>query len=245
MMRPLTRSLLRSFSIQGSWNFETLLGYGFGFALLPVLRSVYGRDGMALREALARHSRLFNSHPYLSPLALAAVARLEVERQPPETVERFKTALRGALGGLGDRVIWAGWRPVCLLAALAALLSGAPWWLAVGGFLVLYNAGHIALRWWAFRVGWRQGLSVAARLRHSWFWDADRPLHQAGPFLLGLTAVLLLGRGVGGDWGVLPATATGLALLAGVLLGPRVRRWAEAAVVIFLIVGLLVGTMPA
>ena len=33
--------LLRSFTIQGSWNYRTMLGGGFAFAILPVLRRVY------------------------------------------------------------------------------------------------------------------------------------------------------------------------------------------------------------
>lgn len=249
IVRPLTRSLLRSFSIQASWNFETIIGYGFAFALLPILRSVYGSDGAELRAAVARHSRLFNSHPYLSPLALAAVARLEVERQPPELVERFKSALRGALGGLGDRVVWAGWRPCCVMVALIALLAGAPWWLAVGGFLLLYNAGHLALRWWSFRVGWREGLGVAARLRASWLWQAERRLHQVGPFLAGVLLALLIGAAVeaGAAPGRTPWPAIGLAsaVLIGIGVGPGVRRWAEGGLAAAVLVGLTLGAWPA
>lgn len=248
-MRALTRTLLRSFSVQGSWNFETMLGYGFGYALLPVLRDVHGADGPAVRQAAERHSRLFNSHPYLSPLALAAVARLEVERQPPQLIERFKTALRGALGGLGDRVVWAGWRPACILLSLVVLLAGAPWWLGVGGFLLIYNAGHLALRWWGFRVGWREGMSVAARLRGSWLWDAEGPLHQAGPFLLGAVAALLVGHGLPAPWSsawtpLFGAVAV-VALLLGLGFGPRIRHWAEAALLLSLVVGFGAGVVGA
>ena len=239
--RPLSRVLLRSFAVQGSWNFETMIGIGFAYALMPVLRSVYGRDSAALRQAVTRHGRLFNSHPYLSPLALAAVARLEVERQPPELIDRFKTALRGALGGLGDRVVWAGWRPLCVAAALLALLAGAPWWAAVAGFLLLYNAGHVWLRWWSFSVGWRDGLAVAARLRASWLWEVERPLHEAGPFVLGALLVLLIGGGVGGGWGVYPALGAGAAAIVGVLAGPRVRIWSEVALLMVVFVAFVSG----
>jgi PTS system mannose-specific IID component len=83
------RVLLRSFAIQGSWNYRTLLGTGFGFALLPALRAIYAGRPDALQEAVRRHTTLFNCHPYLAGVALGAVARLEDEGTPPETVERF------------------------------------------------------------------------------------------------------------------------------------------------------------
>ncbi len=91
---------LRSFSVQGSWNYQTLIGTGFAFLLLPALRRVYRGEEEALREAVARHSELFNSHPYLVTVAAGAVARLEEERTPPEVIRRFKSALRGCLGSL-------------------------------------------------------------------------------------------------------------------------------------------------
>ncbi|MGH7481021.1 MAG: PTS system mannose/fructose/sorbose family transporter subunit IID, partial [Longimicrobiales bacterium] len=134
--------LLRSLMIQASWNYRTLLGTGFAFALLPVLRRLYG-DGEPLDRAVRRHAALFNSHPYLSPMALGAVARLEADGEPEAVIERFKNAVRGSLGTLGDRLIWAGWRPVCLLAALTLFAAGLDGWVAALVFLGLYNAGHI------------------------------------------------------------------------------------------------------
>src|SRR5207245_9271255 len=35
---------------------------------------------------------------------------------------------------------------------------------AVGAFLVVYNLGHVALRWWALRAGWAYGLRVGSAL---------------------------------------------------------------------------------
>lgn len=237
----LPRVFLRSFAIQGSWNFETLVGYGFAFALLPVLRAVYRNRPDDLARAIGRHARLFNTHPYLSPIALGAVARLEVEGKPPEVIERFKAAVRGALGGLGDRLVWAGWRPVCILAALALLLAGAPWWVVVFGFLLVYNAGHVALRSWAFRVGWEESTAIAAKLRSSWIWDAERILRAFGPALLGACAVLLV---AGEETGLPPLSrawtaVAAAALVAGIALGGRARRPLELVLLLFALVGYL------
>src|SRR5690606_27816165 len=51
---------LRSFAVQGSWNYRTLIGAGFAFALLPALKALYGRDAGRLNDAMASHCRLFN-----------------------------------------------------------------------------------------------------------------------------------------------------------------------------------------
>jgi len=240
-VRRLPRVFLRSFAIQGSWNFETLVGYGFAYAMLPVLRAVYRDRPDELARAVGRHARLFNSHPYLSPLALGAVARLEVEGKSPDVIERFKAAVRGALGGLGDRLVWAGWRPVCILASIALLMLGAPWWAVVVGFLVVYNVAHVGLRAWAFRLGWEESTRVASTLRSSWIWDAERALRALGPALLGVCAVLLLaGRGPHFEAVSLPWLALGVVGLAlGFILGGRARRPLELLLLLFALIGYL------
>ena len=98
-MTPLPRSvrramLLRSFAVQGSWNYQTLIGTGLAFVLAPALRHVYGADPGRLRDAVGRHAELFNAHPYLAGLAAGALARLEADGVPPETIGRFKNAIR-------------------------------------------------------------------------------------------------------------------------------------------------------
>ncbi len=41
----------------------------------------------------------------------------------------------------------------------------------------MYNAGHVALRWWALQAGWTHGARVASALHH--------PLLQRGVAVLG------------------------------------------------------------
>ncbi|HSJ12941.1 MAG TPA: PTS system mannose/fructose/sorbose family transporter subunit IID [Longimicrobiales bacterium] len=217
------RVFLRSFAIQGSWNYRTLLGTGFAFALLPVLRVVY-RERTALHAAVDRHASLFNSHPYLAGIALGAVARLEADGAPPELIERFKAALRGSLGQLGDRLVWAGWRPACVLLALALLLAGLPWWGVLAVFLLVYNAGHIALRWWALRTGFESGRQVAERVRAAGLDALRERIATAGALGTGVLLPLLVVRGAGMEpvtlWGSLLAAS---AAALGVLFGARIR----------------------
>jgi mannose PTS system EIID component len=233
----------RAMSIQGSWNYETLSGPGFGFAILPALRRLYP-DPAELDAAVRRHQAMFNSHPYLATLALGAVIRLEQDGEDPAMIERFKAALRGSLGTLGDQLVWAGWRPICVLAALGLLLAGAPWYVAMGTFLVLYNIGHVALMSWGLSVGFRDGRYVADRLRSSVIRRVQPRLMAMGAFLAAFTATLVVTGGIpyldtapGWLWGVLALVS----VAAGARWGERVRRLGVAAVAALAVAGLVAG----
>ena len=235
--------LLRSFAIQGSWNYRTLLGTGFGFALLPALRAIYAGNPDALQDAVRRHTTLFNCHPYLAGIALGAVARLESEGAPPEMIERFKSALRSALGSLGDRMVWAGLRPCCLLLALALLLLGTPWWLALVVFLAVYNTAHIALRWWSLSMGWNAGRGVAERLRASNLSRYHEGFAHAGAFLLGLSLPLVAAGALTGDTLSTPwVMAAFLAAVVGLRFRAAVRDPLTVALVTVALLGFLLRT---
>src|SRR5689334_21061395 len=158
---------LRLLAIQGSWNYEILLGNGIGFCLEPALRLLpEGIHSDHFKQALARESKYFNAHPYLAAVAVGALARAELDGEPPERIERFRTALCGPLGSVGDRLVWAGWLPFSSLLALAVFGLGASAGTVVVTFLVVYNVGHFALRVWGLRTGWAHGLRVAQALGH-------------------------------------------------------------------------------
>lgn len=228
----LASSFVRLFLIQGSWNYHTMLGCGFAFAMLPGLRSLYGADAKEMTEALGRHVELFNAHPYLSGVALGAVLQLERSGADPETVRRFKLAVRGPLGSLGDALVWASWLPAVSVLALALFWSGLPGWVSVVGFLLVYNLGHVGLRVWGFRVGLTEGRDVGRRLASAGLAAWTKRIEAAGALLLGALAGVLLAReggllDAGLPWAALAITA----FLAGLLLGHRAWRPAAATAV--------------
>ena len=160
----LANSFLRLFAVQGSWNYQRMLGIGVGVAAEPLLRDLKKEnDDAAYRAAVARSARFFNAHPYLAGLAVGAAARAEYDGMPPAQIIRFREALVSPLGALGDQLVWAGWLPLLASAALAAIALGSGW-IAVVAFMLLYNVGHVALRWWALTAGWNHGAHVAAAL---------------------------------------------------------------------------------
>lgn len=231
---------LRLFAVQGSWNYETMLGNGIAFAVEPALRLLPGgRGGAAYRAALARQGAYFNAHPYLASVAVGALARAELDGEAPERIERFRTACCGPLGSVGDRLVWAGWLPACSLLALAAFGLGASAAGVVSLFLVSYNAGHLALRIWGLRAGYRDGLRVAQTL--------GTPLLRKGPAHLSRVAALFAGialplalRGVVGSTHgtlaiVLALAAIGAAALARLHGRVEGRRLAVAGLAAFLL----------
>jgi mannose PTS system EIID component len=186
---------LRLLAIQGSWNYELLMGTGIAFCAEPALRRLPGGpDGPAYREALAREGQYFNAHPYLASLAVGSLVRAELDQVPGSKIERFRTALCGPLGSVGDRLVWAGWLPVCSLLALVAFGAGAPAWLVALIFLGVYNAGHVALRLWGLSTGLESGMKVAKSLGGPVFRRGPEYIARAGALLAGVAIPAALAR---------------------------------------------------
>lgn len=181
--------LLRMLAIQGAWNYETLLGNGIGFAMEPALRLLpEGVHSQRFKEAMARQSKYFNAHPYLASVAVGALARAELDGEAPAKIERLRTALAGPLGSVGDRLIWAGWLPFCSLLALTVYGFGGGPVLVLLTFLGVFNVGHIALRVWGLRAGWKHGMRVAQAL--------GNPVLRYGPDVIAPLAAFTAGLGV-------------------------------------------------
>lgn len=235
---PVVSAFLRCFVIQGSWNYHTMLGSGFAFAVLPGLKRIHADDPEGLEASVERHLEHFNAHPYLSGIAVGAALRLESDGAPPQLIRRFKTAVRGPLGGLGDTLVWASWLPAASLTALAMIWLGVSGWVAVLTFLLVYNAGHLALRAWGFRVGLREGHGVARVLGRAELGRWTERVRSVATVLLGLLvgAVLAAPDGLlatGALWTFLAFAS----FLGGLFVGHRAWRPAAAGVVV--VVGVL------
>lgn len=238
----------RVLAVQGAWNYELMLGTGIGFAVEPALRALPGGPGGdAYRAALARQSRYFNAHPYLAAVAVGALARAELAGHPPAQIERLRTAICGPLGSVGDRLVWAGWLPCCSLTALLAYGLGAGPGTVVVLFLVLFNAGHIGLRAWGLRVGWRNGPRVASVLATPVLRQGPQYIARAVMLLAGTAIPLAMRRALAGvrlppmqgPVAATVGTAPAVAILAAVALGAalvwlhgRVEGWRTATLVL-------------
>ncbi len=227
----------RMLAIQGSWNYETLLGNGVGFCVEPALRLLPGGvHGPAFKAAMTRESAYFNAHPYLASVAVGALVRAELSGVPPMHIERFRTALCGPLGSVGDRLVWAGWLPFCSLIGLLCFGLGSGPAAVLITFFVLYNAGHLALRVWGLHVGWTRGLGVASALANPVLRQGPTHLARAAAATAGVALPLTAARLLGHHVALLGVVLGGAALAAVVLvrLHGRVEGYKAALVLIAL-----------
>lgn len=217
---------LRLLAVQGSWNYETLLGTGIGFVMEPALRRLPGGvNGPQYCAALARESRYFNAHPYLAGIAVGALTRAELDGVDPARIERFRSALASPLGSVGDRLVWASWLPFCSVVALGVYGAGGSPSEVVGTFLLLYNVGHFLLRAWGLRTGLERGLNVASALGNPVLRQGPQYIGSAAALIAGVALPLALERVVGP--GRVLAGGIIVAAFVGILLLARLREHAE------------------
>jgi len=227
--------VLRSAWLQASLNYEGMQNLGCLFCLVPVALWLK-LDRQEWRAFVRRHLGLFNSNPFISPLGLGALARLEADHHrgarplAEDTIERFSARLSAPLGAVGDSLFWAAVRPqMVLLGSLVALLAGG-WGLAV--LLVGFAAWQWTYRWLTFSWGWTLGTQVGVMLRD---WRLRRPAQIAGLIAAtcaGALVVVLFLRGYARVTGTAPdwrssAVFIVAAIGAGVLgYGRRHATWA-------------------
>jgi len=210
------RALLRLLAVQGTWNYERLLGVGMGYAAEPLLEDLKTVDPVRHGEAVVRSAEFFNCNPNLAGLALGATVRAEYEAVPGAQIARLRTALCSPLGALGDELFWAGLVPALMGLALAGVTLGAGWW-AILGFLALYNLVRLGTAVWALRTGFGTGMRVGSAISSSWIPRAVARIGPVAGAAIGLAIPLVAGwylRGFGwiGAIGALAVAAVGAAV---------------------------------
>ena len=168
------RAWLRLFAVQGTWNYERMLGVGMGYAAEPLLEDLKTVDPVRHTEAVVRSAEFFNCNPNLAGLALGATGAGGVRRRSParrSPGSGRRSAARSARWATSSsgRV----WCPLLVGAALIGVVLGASWW-AVLGFLVLYNLARVATGVWALRTGLDAGMGVGTAIAQSWISEGDR-----------------------------------------------------------------------
>lgn len=224
---------LRLLLLQSSWNYQRMQGLGFLFALLPGLQRLYPEEKMA--EVSMRHVGYFNTHPYLAPLVVGAVLKLEEERAADaETVaidiDEFKELVAAPYAAIGDALFWGGLRPLVAAVALLFAVKGILWASLI--FLVLYNVVPLWFRIVFFEYGYRHGIrSVNFIQQHNLPDWAVRTKEAAVVILGGLCAFLVFSHLVDHQ---LPSWPGLLALVPMILLGLGARRGMSTLLLIFI-----------
>ena len=152
--RTLFSIFMRSLTIQVSFNFRRMQNLGFAFAMFPLIAE-QRKDRTETGVFLARHLRMFNTHPYLVPSVIGSVARIEEEAFAAESAEDLKKALMGPYAAIGDSFFWGALRSFSAVAAVILALAGTL--LAPLAFLLLYTPAQLWIRVKGFLEGYRCG----------------------------------------------------------------------------------------
>ena len=224
---------LRLLLLQASWNYQRMQGLGFLFALLPGLRKLYPEE--KLRDASVRHAGYFNTHPYLAPLVVGAVLKLEEERATygedrSIDIDDFKEIVAAPYAAIGDALFWGGLRPLVAAVSLFFAIKGIIWAPLI--FLLLYNLVPFWFRIVFFEYGYRYGIqSVDFMQEHNL---ADWAIHtkEAAVVVLGGLCAFLVFSHLAEQQ--LPTWPGLLTLIPMVLLGLGARKGLSTLLLIFI-----------
>lgn len=247
--RTLARVFWRCLFLQAAWNRRGMQNLGFAYAIDPALRALYP-DVAPREEALRRHLRFFNCHPYMAAAIVGGAIHHEEKvaagAQPDAKPLRYKETLQGPLAALGDGFFWTALRPFFgAVAAVGALLFG---WPAILGAIVVYNAIHLVLRIGLFRAGYLKGDAIVGDISKLGLPAAADRLRAAGAALCGVAAGVVVLRSAaleGGAAGAFAALAAGFgyaALARGARLLPTAYVAALAGIGAAVVAGRLHGT---
>jgi PTS system mannose-specific IID component len=248
LRRERRRVALRSTLVQAVWNYDTLQGIGFGWAILPGLERIRP-DRTERAERLLAHLGTFNANPYLATIAMGVALRVEEEiargaAGAERRLERLLHALRGSLGAIGDELFWSAFRPALgLAAAVAALATGSVWPAVV--YFVAWNALAQGVRLAGVRGGFASGAAVVRVLQDPFWTRAARMARAAGIFAAGAALGIGAGLAVLGGGGVAGAaiflSLVALLWLAGTRIGARGPALSPALA--FLAIAALLGAI--
>ena len=187
----LFRLYWRSFFVQTGWSYERMMALGFLWILKPLTRRLFPtveEQGSFLK----RHLLSFNANPYLVNYAVGAVARMEEQRSPEEQIVKFKSALRGPLGAIGDRLIWQNLRPALLILGLILAVTIG----AVGAliFWFIFNLYQTFLRARGMIKGYELGSELSVELTRGYLQKMTEWSSRLGAVLLGVIFVIKLGQ---------------------------------------------------
>lgn len=216
---------LRSFFLQGSWNYERMQNGGWAFAMIPAIKKLY-KTKEERADALKRHLEFFNTHPYVASPIIGVTLALEEERAngaPIDdiTIQGVKVGMMGPLAGIGDPVFWFTVKPI--LGALAASLAMSGNILGPFIYFFAWNIIRMAFMWYTQEFGYKAGSRITEDLSGGILQDVTKGASILGMFILGalvnrwvsvsfapIVSTVELSEGAYIDWSSLPAGAEGI-----------------------------------
>lgn len=184
---------MRSFFIQAVWNFKGLLSTGFCYTLVPAAKRLTEND-QDCAAFLKKHLCFFNAHPYFASYAVGAIIRLEKDLREgglkdEAQIERFKNAMIGALGALGDQLFWAAVKPGAILLGLTGAVLFDDIRIQIASIviaLIVYNIPHLYVRAAGLMSGYSEGYAIVKHLKIEKFVNVKNLYLFMGAAMLGI-----------------------------------------------------------
>ena len=158
----------RSMFEMASINYERFQALGFLYSMTPIIKKLYpNKEDRS--NAMKRHMRMYNSHPWMiSPILGAAIALEEKNASGEDTtqaIDSVKVGLMGPFAGIGDSLFWGTLRPLLAGFGASFALQGNVFGPIL--FLLIWNVINFGFRAYSLRYGYEKGVSMLGELRTS------------------------------------------------------------------------------
>jgi D-glucosaminate PTS system EIID component len=152
-------------------SFDRMQALAFGYSLNKILRKIYKDNPEELKEAMKRHTSMFNTNCDWGSLIHGIVISLEEQRAAgnenitPEMIQSLKIGLMGPLAGIGDSVDQGIVATIPLAIFVPMALKGS----VVAAFMpaLIYLAWSYGYSWFLMKKGYSLGKNAVLEILHS------------------------------------------------------------------------------
>ncbi|MDQ0148599.1 PTS system mannose/fructose/sorbose family transporter subunit IID [Eubacterium multiforme] len=158
----MNKVLLRSFTLECSFNYEKMQALGFAYSMIPVIKKFY-KTKEERAKALTRHMGFFNTTPQVSPFIMGIASAMEKKNAEKggvddSSINGIKVGLMGPLAGIGDSFFWGTFRVIAAGVGIQFAQQGSI--LGAILFLILFNIPHLLVRYFGVQLGFGFGTKI-------------------------------------------------------------------------------------
>lgn len=171
--KDLMKSWLRwTTAVEVPVSFDRMQALAFGYSMNPVMRKIYKNKPEELKEAMKRHTSMFNTNCDWGSIIHGITISLEEQRAlghedeiTPEMIQSLKLGLMGPLAGIGDSVdqVIVATIPLAIFVPMAQAGS------VIAAFIpaIIYVAWSYIWSWTLFKKGYTLGKNSVLEILHS------------------------------------------------------------------------------
>ena len=160
-----TKTMLRAYFLQNSFNYSNYQGNGYSYVLYPALKKIYGDDVEGLCQHLIDNCEFYNTNPNLLPFITSLHLAMADEGTDFSDIRGLKMALMGPLAGIGDSLSQFCLAPLYSTIFSSLAMSGMAF--APLGFFLAINGTLLAIKTVMCNLGHKLGTAVIDKLSKS------------------------------------------------------------------------------